>query len=384
MQYYKVHAPFSISEDQLESLVLLYQPLFSFPSMSLYLSLHGLSKVQTMVSLRDLMKRLHTDSDNLIVLRKELEQMGLLRSFNNEVFEIILLPPLTPREFLSHDVYARLFSIVLGQQVFALYCEKYKQQEAVNLECEVTQVFDIQRIESWNINDETLFHQQSEESLLKYQFDAKTFFRDFALFPNHLVDAKVLRLVSEYGSFYKVSQSEMKSLLLDTIRFNSNVFDEKRFLKLVAQKQGQETLEAGANVYELDPVSFLRHHQGFEVSQRDRGVLKAIVSNYDFSNDVINVLVEEMLRSGNSISVNFAASIADPWKRQGVKTFEDAKKALDSYKTYLEKPKETKRIQARKEVIQPVYTDPENLNETSDELERLRQELGIIGNKGDS
>ena len=57
----KVHANFTLSPEERESLTLLYQPLFSYPAMSLYLTLYELVKVNSKIYVQDLMKMLQVE-----------------------------------------------------------------------------------------------------------------------------------------------------------------------------------------------------------------------------------------------------------------------------------------------------------------------------------
>ena len=84
----RVDAPFKLSSDDLETLVVLYQPLFSFPALAYYMTLYGLAQHDALVEERDLLRRLHCKADTLVLWRQELEQLGLVRSFEHAHLEI--------------------------------------------------------------------------------------------------------------------------------------------------------------------------------------------------------------------------------------------------------------------------------------------------------
>ncbi len=351
---YKVYQDFTLTQDHLDALNLLYQPVLSYPAVSLYLTLHANARYETFINQRDLLSTLQIDAPTLDAYRQELEQFNLVQTFQEDVLELILKPCLTPSEFLSHDVYSRLFAIVKGQHQFAYYCDLFRKPKPQNLNNDISVKFDVRRVSSWDLTSEESYAKAVSKELQHYQFDAQSFFDNFLLFPKELLTPDVLKLVAEYGSNYKVSQNDMKSMLLQTVKQNPNVFDVKIFAQHIATRHGQESLEQVDNAYDLEPVSFLAYLQQFEVSHVDESIIKRLKDRYTFENGAFNLLIETMLKNGHTLNYSYAISIADPWVRQGVQSYDDALAALKQFEQRMSgKPKSKG---ARSTAEQPVYS----------------------------
>ena len=372
MVRFKVYQDFVLTQDHLDALTLLYLPVMSYPALSLYLTLHSSARQSTFVTQRDLLKTLHIDEVTLHAYRTELEQVGLLRSYQEEVIEMVLVQALTPAQFLSHDLYSRLFAIVVGQHQFAYYCDLFRTAKPQNSGNEITAKFDVKRVSSWDLTSEEMYSEAIQKELKTYQFDAPGFFQNFLLFPSNLITPELLKLVAEYGSTYKVSQSDMKTMLLKTIRYDDTVFDIKIFAALIAEKHGQQSAESVDNIYDLDPISFLRHYQQFEVNHVDRSVIERLQKPYSFDVGVFNVLIELMLTNNHAINYSYAISIADPWVRQGVQTYDDAKAAMAKFEDRV--ARKPSAGAAKSSAVQPVYSSEEELVD-ADQLQAFKDTL---------
>lgn len=383
MIQYKIVSNFTLSSDQLESLMCLYQPLFQFPASNLYLTLVTHAKYEELISRRKLLRLLHIDEEELHLLRKELEKMHLIRTYQSELLEIEIIAPKIPSEFLAHDLFSRLYVVVCGQSEYANALQRYGKKSISDNSEEVSQSFDINRIAAWDEDIEAIYKEEQGKHHHQSEFNIRNFFKNFPLFPNKLISSDVKRAVTESATLYKINASNMKSILLETIEYNKEVFDMRRFLNLVAKKHGAQSAGTVENIYELDPVSFLAHIQDFEASTSDKYLIKSLEKRYQFENPVINLLIQTMMESeSKSMNLGFAQSIADPWKRLGVETFEDAEKALKAFQNKSVQGKKPQLRPAKTQTIQPVYSSEEEFDD--EELARLREELGINKDKGDA
>ena len=383
MIQYRIVSNFTLSSDQMESLMCLYQPLFQHPAANLYLTLVTQAKYEEKISRRKLLRLLHIDEEELHLLRKELEKMHLVRTFQSDTLEIEIIAPKIPSDFLSHDLFSRLYVVVCGQSEYANALQRYgKKTITDNLE-EISQSFDINRIAAWDEDIEAMYKEEQGKHHQQTEFNIRNFFKSFPLFPNKLISSDVKRAVVESATLYKISASDMKSILLETIEYNKEIFDMRRFLNIVAKKHGVQSVSMVDNVYDLDPISFLGHIQEFEASTSDKYLIKSLQKRYQFENPVINLLIQTMMDSeSKSMNLGFAQSIADPWKRLGVETFEDAEKALKSFQDKSIVSKKPRFQPVKTQTIQPVYSTEEEFDD--EELKRLREELGINRDKEDA
>lgn len=382
MVRFKVYQDFLLNQDHLDALTLLYQPILSYPAISLYLTLHSHARYDVYVSQRELLKALHVDEQTLTLYRQELEQFGLIQSYEEDVLEMVLNPVLSPSEFLAHQLYSRLFVIVEGHHRFAYYCDLFRLRKPQNLSREITQKFDVARVSSWDLTSEQQYHDAIDQELSQYSFNAKAFFNDWALFPKELVSPDVLKLVAEYGSKHKVSIADMKVMLLEVEKHSPKVFDFKFFAQRIAAKHGVQSAASVDNIYDLEPVSFLAHLQQFEVSHVDKATIENLKKRYDFENSVFNLLIETMLKNGNAINYSYAVSIADPWVRQGVNSYESAKAALQEFETRVS-GKAIKASGVRSSAVQPQFNDEDDLA-SQDALEAFKRNLNMKQEMEDS
>lgn len=379
---YKVYQDFTLSQEHLDALMLLYQPVLSYPAISLYLTLHSHARHETFINQRDLLKSQHVDEATLLLYRQELEQMGLVQTYQEDVLELVLNPCLTPAAFLSHKLYSRLFAIVVGHHQFAYYCDMFRMPKPQNLSREITTKFDVKRVSSWDLTSEDEYNKAVDKEMSQYQFDAPGFFKNFPLFPQALVTPDILKLVAEYGSQYRVSLNDMKTMLLTTLKKNPKVFDVKVFAQLIAQKHGQQSVDQVDNIYDLEPLSFLRHLQQFDVSHVDQATILKLQKRYDFENPVMNLLLETMLQNGNSINYSYGISIADPWVRQGVKDFDSAKQALSNFENRVSGRMKTSSSGVRSSAVQPVYSEVDDIA-SDDALAAFKETLNNSFGKDD-
>lgn len=373
----RVDAPFKLSSDDIETLIALYQPLFSFPALSYYMTLYGLAQHDALVQERDLIRRLHCKAETLKVWQQELEQVGLLRSFQHVHMELVIVKPLSPREFLSHQLLSRLFASVSSQEAFSLMKERYRQTYEIDPSKETTKSFDMGRLVSWSAVEEASFTKGQRAKTQAASFDALEFFKGFSLFPAKLVSEDVLSLISEYGSFYQMSFVDMKSVLMDTIKYDKTVFDKYRFEKLMLEKHGKTSINQVEDPFELDPMSFLAYKQGHDyISGAERSAIMSIERDYGYKNDIANVIIDYILQGKNKqINKGYIDFLVQPLKRKGVETAEQAKAELKiSEQQFKKKPVN--------EVRMPEYTKPKASEEDQAELDALRKEFESMLQKG--
>ena len=372
----RVDAPFKLSSDDLETLVVLYQPLFSFPALAYYMTLYGLAQHDALVEERDLLRRLHCKADTLVLWRQELEQLGLVRSFEHAHLEMVLNKPLSPQEFLSHHIYSRLFAATCSQEMFSLMKERYRQNYTIDITKEISKSFDMRRLTSWSAVEEEDYAKAQMARVANYEFDALDFFKGFSIFPANLVSEDVMKMVGEFGSFYQMSYVDMKSVLMDTIKYDKSVLDTYRFEKLMLEKYGKTSVKEVDNPMELDPMSYLVYRQGHDyVSAAERSAIMSIEKDYGYGNDIANVVIDFILKGKNKqINKGYIDFLVQPMKRKGVESLEQAKAHLNETETQFTNRKN----KVVSEVTMPKYSkvsedDPE-------ELEALRKQLLKGGN----
>ncbi|CAM3567900.1 DnaD domain protein [Erysipelothrix urinaevulpis] len=324
--FIKVQSGFDLSSEEYESLIVLYQPLFAYPAMPLYLTLFQFSKISDKVCVDELKRTLQISLEESVQWRKELERFGLIRTFKGDVEEIMLVKPLAPFDFFQHSTYARLFSIVMGSKKFIDLSHRYRKEPLKNRE-EISESFDLNRLAIW---DETL-----EQSFNKHDtgqttvsYDVDGFFKRISirLFPMELRTEATRGLISEMATMYQLNFSDLRAALFSATNFETKVFNEKKFRYSIERQFGTMKPDDVEDIYQLDPISFLKHIQGYDyVGTADKNLIQSLIKNFGFKSEVINVLIEYVLKSNdNNLVRAYVEKIASVWKRDKISTKEEA------------------------------------------------------------
>ncbi|MBK2402311.1 MULTISPECIES: DnaD domain protein [unclassified Erysipelothrix] len=368
---YKTNVDFKIAPDQMEALVLLYQPLFSYPALSLYLTLYEFGQYECEVPIQTLTHMLQLGISEINDYRKELERFALVRTFDTGVLTLVLVPPMNPHDFLQHPTFGRLYAIVRGSESFIEVCTRYRKDVCVEVDNEISASFDLTRLSSWDESlEESYTSKRTEGADLsrKHKFDVEGFFKSIsnAMYPQAFRTDDVREKVGVFGSFYNLSYLDMKSVLMASTNFETGTFDSKRFQHLIEKNHGTQSVASVSDPYELDPISFLAYKQeDTYIIDADRKLLKSLEHNFGFDNKVINVLIEYILETNDkNLNRGFVEKVASSWKRRGVKTLEDALKEKET-------PSHTsnKRIAKPKvEVVSPTYSTDTTIDKDVDAL----------------
>lgn len=349
----------ALTDSQLESLTLLYQPLFAFPALSLYMTLFYLSKNADSVDVKQLMRSLYIDHDQLTLLRKELEKFSLVRTFEDEGhLTLILQQPLSCKGFINHVTFGRLYAVVMGNEAFVEASQRYNNSLEL-IGTEISTGFDVSRLASWSSDDEDkmmAYTKVNEES----SFDVDRFFATLnsIIFPNEMRTQALINLVERLGSEYNVSFRDMRSKLLAASNFETKSLDEHRFRVSIEKSGNHKSVNSVSDPYDLDSVSYLAHLQNHSyIADADLKLIQSLQKNIGLPDDVINVLIEYVLKNNhNNLSKNYVEKIATTWKRKGI----DSK---DKAKIEIQVPQKTQRTGVTTEIKMPEYSNDETIDE---------------------
>ena len=356
MRKIKLVLDFELSNKELESLVVLYQTIFSFNALNLYLSLYEYSKLDGEISPKRLAQILKVGEDDLTLLRQELEQVNLIKTYKDERYTIVINNPLGPKEFIQHPIYGRLYAIIAGQELYKEMILRYVTPSDLIEGKDISKSFDPNRLAVWDENLEKDFAKADEDKTYKHNlkhemisgFDVDLFFESIPsiVYPEEFRTSQLKTLIAEVGSMFSVDFETMKRFMINSSNFETKDFDTRKFVYLLEKEYGQMKVDKD-NPYSVDPISFIRHKQGYEyVGSSDQNLLNSLSRNFEFSNEVVNFLVEYVLdNNDNNLNRAYVEKIASTWKRNGVTTLEDALKQIQpkskpsqTYKTVNEMP----------------------------------------------
>lgn len=129
---FSVYASFTLSNDDMNALTLLYSPLIGGNALALYFSFSALLERNNLKSTSlkhiDFLDAFGLDLKDFMKSRYALEAIGLLETYqdNNNEFIYIVKPPLTPKEFLYDGCYGVYLYSKVGEKMFNYLLDHFK------------------------------------------------------------------------------------------------------------------------------------------------------------------------------------------------------------------------------------------------------------------
>lgn len=382
----------SISEDSIVSLLNLYQPLIGGEGVLLYLTLHAEAKHQrTQTTHKHLARILNMPLDMIERTRYRLEQYNLLRTFmrenqNNCTYIYHLNTPLPSVDFISSRLFMSRFVNAVGRKDAD---EVINRLGSVGVSVqgyrEVTKPF--------RMSEEPLETDYKEPSFTKAEpaftfsddhnihFDYERFLVGTSdlVFPVELRTEENMSLIGRLGTLYNIDADEMRTLVKRCCEVDPPVLHSHHLRDLCSRKsQAEESAgKAPKDRYALPPSSFLQsYNNGRPLSLTEKKMLEHLSIDMHFSNEVINVMMEYILKiSDNRLSPKFVDLVAGEWARDGIETEEQAiaetQKQINRGRNY---------SRSAKVIELPDYMKEEHQEEGVDQ--KLMQQLKEMQKKG--
>ncbi|MBP3891059.1 MAG: DnaD domain protein [Solobacterium sp.] len=355
---YRIEGSSFLSDEKLTALFSLYMPLVGMQAVSLYLTLYteGLNQ-KTQESHQRLLTILNLGIDDFERARIRLEEYQLLHVYCEELdnknrYIYSLLPPLTVDSFFASKELYQQWQQILGQKNAELTLSKLRGNEVSK-----SGYHDVtRRVKHFKKRDyDTSVVYQKIEPRVQFvdedtdiNFDYERFFATTStlVFPAELRTPENLKLIGKLATVYGLSVDRMRVLVSRCVKLDTMQFDDEK-LKIYVEKSKPDITEA-KDPYSLPPVSFLQAKQnGAQVSLTDRKILEDLAVKMHFAPEVINVMIEYILKkSQNRLVRAFVEMVAGEWARDGVKTKEDA---------IAQTKKKTEHYTNKKEAVLPAY-----------------------------
>lgn len=337
---YRVQSTDYLSSSMLRTLYLFYQPLVTVNGLALYMTLYNEATLQkTFDSHQRLSDLLNLSIEDIERARIHLEEYGLLDSYVQEnepksKYIYALHAPLDESEFIASNEMMSQYLQIAGKKQFDANISRV--QSYVSSSLSTKDFRKVTRIVYHNAT-QNQFDANVEYSKLKpkyefsddeiqINFDYDHFFATTStlVFPAELRTEENLRLIGKLATVYGLSADKMRILVQRSINLRNMTLDQDN-LRFLVQKSKPDITSA-KDPYSLPPVSFLQAKQnGAEVSLTDRKILEDLSMKMHFSNEVINVLIEYVLKkSQNKLVKTFVDMVASEWARDNVTTKEDA------------------------------------------------------------
>ena len=379
---YEIENNVVLSEQDLETLILMYQPIVGANSISLYLTFNKLFKSTNYSNLC-----LYTGFDIEVIEHSiiMLERYRLIKTYennDNNHYIHVLNPPLMPTEFLSHYVYGLELRKNIGNHNFNLLNDKYQF-----VHIDKSEYNDISEKKIFNIyqyNEEDLkdvLKNKNNKVVLPTQFNYDIFLRDATnlQFPHTLRTQENLNLIGELALLYGISEKRMQTLVYRSINFKNQSFESDKLIQRVRREK--VIIDEMLDKYELPPVAFLQLLQnGAAVSTYNKKLLEQLVNDMLLNASVVNRLIEYVMETQNNRLIkNYVLQVATTWKTYDIRTVEQADELIKKTSNRVNLSKQPKIVKREKVVKQTEkeYTDKEKA-ELQERIKRLGEKYGSI------
>lgn len=331
---YRAECRDGVSAEALSILTNLYQPLTGCESIALYLTLVSeASGINGPEKLRKLLHLTGLQIDQFAAALSRLEEYGLLRTWCREsgdhvsyIYELIRVP--SAQEFIGRSALISKYLSVMGKEETEAALARFG---AVALS--KAGYMDITRpvAEEGNVLKKApVFTENAVQPSLIRGDALWPLFTKFIgmtstlLFPAELRTPDHLNLICRLASVNGLSAETMREILSRCVDMNTMSLNTEKLKVMAARAKPQPV--TSDDPYMLPPAAFLESkQQGTPVTGTDRSILQYLAADMHFPDEVINVMVEYVLKvSSNRLNRKFVESVAGEWARDGVRTREQA------------------------------------------------------------
>lgn len=374
---YRVKCVSGLSADSLAALAQFYLPLIRMDGLALYMVLFAEERGNALAHThRRLLSLLDCTLADFEGARNRLEEYLLLQTYVRQGrYVYVLKMPLSVASFCQMSSFYGLYQKAIGTKEASATEMMYADTISLSGYREVTHPViysgDVSRVVS--VPKATYAPVGDMEQVV---FDYEHFFAitTALVFPIALRTRENLYQIGRLASVYGISVQRMHLLVGKAVDLSQQRLDLEK-LKVLCAKENPP-VEVMADAYAMSPLSFLQSRMhGAKVPYVDRKLLEHLAMDMHFSNEVINVMIEYILKvSDNKLVSSFVDMVAGEWAREGINDRQSAqKKAAQSLK---------KVSRGRTDVL-PAYLqkkEMKSIRQVSDaERQRLQQALQKAG-----
>lgn len=317
----------------------LYAPLITHEALTLYETFVALASVPQRIKNHLLVQKLTMLScERIEEQRIVLEQYLLLKTYYDAVknaYWYELIPPKSGNEFLSHDVFGRLYLRKMGKQAYEYMKRCYAPEDGTKEGYQEISEHMSALFRDWDDTKEEVFTALRPKEIsqpLHFNFDL--FLNDLSAMILPLAERtkENLDFIAEKADLYGIDEKEMQKLVGKSMDIKKNRLDRKKLIRYM-QNTHQELIAQVEDPYALAPIRFLQQKQnGIAVSKSDQNLIDSLLSQtYHFAPQVINVLIEYVLeRCDQHLRRAYVEKVAATWVRLGIDTKEKALALIQS------------------------------------------------------
>lgn len=378
----------NIDIDERNVITLLYQPLIGCEAFSMYNTLWALIDRSRLKS----PEYLHTKLFDLLALtpesfvksRKTLEAIGLLSVYQNEnLFLYELKAPVSAEEFIKDGALGAYLYKKIGKTEFddisnLFRISNIEKSGFKNITANFDDVFD-SIPEAINSKDEYISRNKSKITI-NHHFDFEVFIE--GLSKNYVdkrkLSTKIREKIINLSYIYSLDEITMQKVFMDSVDRDRNIdlaelSKSAKYWHNVLSKSHNISNESDYEEITISPVNvkqFCKKYPpidliaiatGHKPSKTESNTIERVLEDMDYPKEILNFLIlYSMEQSNNSNKVphyNFIEQVYVTWKRENVKTFEDAINTTKKYAENKNKPKAKSNSRNKKERYEPDWIE---------------------------
>lgn len=405
-----------LNEYDRKLLIMLYQPIIGYKSISLYFSLWMYLDKRELISNEfthhQLMMTMQLKLSEIVEAREKLEAIGLLKTYvrksniNNFVYE--MYSPISAYEFLNNPVLVTALYNNIGKNEYEKIIEYFKiprisLKDYEEITCSFNEIF-----KSVNISGFERLENVNKYSSNKINIESKIDLENIiSLIPEEVFNVRSLtnetkELINKISFIYNFDDVRMSELIRESLTDKKTI--DKQLLKTNSRKYYQfensgklpsliyrtqpeylrkpvgDTSNRAKMIYQFEtttPYDFLQSkYKNNKPSKTDIAILEYLLLEMNLNAGVVNVLIDYVLKiNNNKLSKNFIDAIASQWAKSKIETVEEAMKIAE--KEYKNKKKTKKEnIEAKPSWFNQNIEENTASEEEIKEMEKMFSKFG--------
>lgn len=400
-----------INDNFRDLVVMLYQPIIGFPSVSVYFTLWSYLKKSTLMSKEyshyNLLSNMKINIIELNEAREKLEAIGLIKTYfkhdkvNQYIYE--LYSPLEAVEFFNNPILSTLLYTNLGPENYNDTLSYFEMPNIPlkgyeNITSRLSDVFEIGSLNGTICDN--LRKTSTGPILLTPKINIGI---TLELIPDEVLNKKnitasIKDLITNLSFVYDFNDEELKNIILESIDNKKNIdlnllkenarkyyeFEHQGKLPNLIYKNQPEYLRKESTgtskrdkmIYQFEvtsPYDFISSkYKDSKPTTADLKIIEYLLTDLKLTPAVVNVLVDYVLKiNNNKLTRSYVETIAGQWKRENIKTAKEAMELAEKeHKKKAKKENPTKTIKSKV----PTWVD-QNINDSSSKQKELEELL---------
>jgi len=378
----------NIDLDERNVITLLYQPLIGCKAFALYNTLWSLIDRSRLKSPSYLHSKLYDllslTPEDFIENRRILEAIGLVSVYQNQdLYMYELHAPVSAEEFIKDGALGAYLYKKIGKSEFESISSLFRisnieKQGFKNITVNFDDVFG--SIPNEISSEDEYISRSKSKIVINHDFDFEVFVE--GLSKNYVDKRKLTYKVKEkiinLSYIYSLDEITMGKVFMESVDRDRNVNLNELSKKakywhsvlvssnMISSESDYEEIQiTPSNVKELcmkyPPIDLIAIATGHKPSKTESNTIEKVLEEMEFPKEILNFLIlYSMQQSNNSMKVphiNFIDQIYVTWKRENVKSFEDAINTTIKYEENKNKNNEKKTSRKSKKSYEPDWIE---------------------------